>query len=87
MHPEGWPDSRGYELGRILLGPGIGVVVLEVLDIFWLRLKFARVTVAVPYKGVLALVVDPLPVGAVQAVGIRAALVCTVIRLEVVYNV
>ena len=69
VHPKGRSDSRGYELRRRLLGPGIGMVV-EVLDVFWLRLEFARVAVAVLYTGVLALVVELLLVGSIQAVRI-----------------
>ena len=76
-------ELRG-ELIRVDIWPAIAVVLMEMLDVFRLCLKFARVGIAMPYTRVGGFMVEPFLVGAVQTIGIRTLLVRAVIGLEVV---
>jgi hypothetical protein len=83
---EGWSDGRRYELRRSLAGSGIRMVFFKVFNVVSLRCKLAFMAVTMPDNSVLALVVEPLLAGPIEAIGVRTVFVGAVVRLEVVYD-
>ena len=88
MGLERWTGSSCNELWGELIRVGIwaaiAVVLMEVLDVFWLCLKLICVGMAMPYTSVGCFMVEPLLVGAIQTIGIGTPFVSAVIGLEVV---
>jgi len=77
----GGPHGSRGDLGGWCI---IRMLVAEMLNVFWLGLKFRAVCPAMPYTPMLVLVIDPFVSLSIQPVRVWAILVCALIGLQIV---